>query len=231
MLSTGFALAVIVAGSAAAAWVGYFRWKDRHRPEPLWLMLCALGGGAAAVALSLLGYDQVDRAGFLVEWSRMDGAWSEALGVALAIGVVEEVAKILPVVAVAVFSKHFDEVLDGAIYAGCAAIGFSLVETSLHAWTGFTAVELLPRIIAAPIAHAMFTAPFGLGIAGWVVLRRPVLLPIGAATAITAHAAYDLALGRSGVPGIVAAGIVGVLWIAFIAAVPKLVRVNWDRLN
>lgn len=225
MFSTAFALVIAATSAVAAGWVGYFRWKDKARPEPLWLMVAMVGGGMAAVALASLGYDQLERWGAEVLWETLGGNWPQAIGAALTIGFIEEVAKALPVIALALWCRHFDEWLDGAIYAGCAGIGFAVAETALHAAGGFTVLELWPRILAAPMSHALFAAPFGIGVAALVLGRRPLWGVAGALASVIAHAGYDLALARGGVPGVLSAGIVLVLWVALIVAVPKAAAV------
>lgn len=222
MFSTAFAWVIAVSSLTAAGWVGYFRWKDRAQPEPLWLMIAMVGGGMAAVALAAVGYGQLERWGFEVLWQSLEDEWPKALGAALTIGFIEELAKAVPVIAIALWSRYFDEWLDGAIYAGCAGIGFAVAETALHAAGGFTVLELWPRILAAPMSHALFAAPFGLGVGALVLAKKPGWAVLGAAASVVAHGGYDLALARAGAHGVVSAGIVLLLWVGFILAVPRV---------
>ena len=231
MVTSRFALTVVTAGAVALAWVAYFRWKDRARPEPLWLMLAAFGGGAVAVALAGFGFAELERASHQNLWNAMSDGDLRAIGAALLIGVGEEGAKLLPVIALALWSRNFDELLDGAVYAGCAGAGFAVVETVLYAWGGFNLSELWPRVLAAPISHALFLVPAGLGLAAWRVNRRAWLFPLGFALSVTAHGAYDLSLAAPGTPALFSAAIVAALWLAFIVAVPKLARMSPVQTN
>ncbi len=215
---------LIASLTSAGAWVAYFRWKDRARPEPLWMLLCTALGGAMGAGLALFGFLTLEQAGIATEWMMLDGPWPEALRVSLTIGVVEELAKAVPVIVISRWSGHFDEWLDGAIYAGCAAIGFATVETAMHGWAGLDLSELWPRVLASPASHALFAGPMGLGIAAFMLDRRIGWLLLGTSTSMLAHAGYDLLLGRSGLPAPLSAGIVLVLWIGFVLAAPRLAR-------
>jgi RsiW-degrading membrane proteinase PrsW (M82 family) len=209
---------------AAAAWVLYLRWKDRHRPEPLGVMLAAVGGGGLAAGAAFGAYRGFDWLGAEATWGALNGPLASAVGIAAVIGAAEEGAKLLPVWVFARFSRHFDELLDGAVYAGASAIGFSAAETATMIWLGEgLSLPLLSRAVAAPITHALFAVPAGLGLAAWMLRKRLGLFVLGAVVSVTAHGAYDLLLAR-GLPGAQAsaAGIILVLWLAFLETARRL---------
>lgn len=215
-------LAIPALVASGSAWIVYLRWKDRHRPEPLGAMLGALLAGGVGVGAAFAGYRLFDALGAEASWSALAGPLPVALPVALAIGAAEEGAKLLPVVALAVWSRHFDELLDGAIYAGASAIGFSLAETATFVWLGEPlSGELLARVTAAPIAHVLFAVPAGLGLAAWQLRGRGAALALGLAASVVAHGAYDLLLARVATP-LPAAGLVLALWIAFLGLARRL---------
>jgi RsiW-degrading membrane proteinase PrsW (M82 family) len=220
-----FILGISAAGAGAAAWLVYLRWKDSHRPEPWRLMLLTAVAGGAAVTAALLGYRVLDAVGASATWGALAGPWPAALATALAIGATEELAKLLPVLAVARWSRHFDQLWDGPVYAGAAGVGFALAETvSLFSFGETTLLETLARAATTPITHALFAAPWGLGLALWVLRDRPGALAVGLAVSIAAHAAYDLLLARPGTH-LVAVGIVLVLWVGLIATGRRLSRI------
>lgn len=201
------------AAAGAATWVVYFRWKDRAKPEPWTLQLATVAVGALAVCAALLGYRAVDAFGPVVSWEALVGPWSRAVPAALAIGVVEEAAKLLPVLPIALVSKHFDELWDGPVYAGASAIGFALAETMMLAFSGeLGLVDGLARALAAPITHAVFAAPWGLGLAYFVLRRDGRALALGFVASAVAHGLYDLLLARPGLQ-LAAAGVVLVVWL------------------
>lgn len=222
MLEASLVLTAIL--GASAAWVVYLRWKDRRRPEPLALMLAAVGGGGLAVGAAFGAYRVFDWLGAEATWGGLSGPLPSAVGIAAVIGAAEEGAKLLPVWVFARFSRHFDELLDGAVYAGASAIGFSAAETATMIWLGEgSSIQLLTRAVAAPITHVLFAAPAGLGLAAWMLRRRPRLFVLGSVVSVTAHGGYDLLLAR-GLPGAqaFAAVIVLVLWLAFLETARRL---------
>lgn len=211
-------------GGGAAAWVVYLRWKDRHRPEPLGALLAAVAAGGLALGAAFGAYRVFDWLGAEATWRALSGPLPGALGIAAVIGVAEEGAKLLPVFVFARWSRHFDELLDGAVYAGAAAVGFSLAETALLVGLGEGAsLPLLARGIAAPIAHVLFAVPAGLGLAAWMLHGRGSHFALGAALSVATHGAYDLLLAR-GAPGarVAAAAIVLALWLAFLETARRL---------
>jgi len=222
MLEVTLVLAALL--GSAAAWVVYLRWKDRHRPEPLAFLLLATAGGGLAVGAALGAYRIFDWLGAEATWGALGGPLPAAVGIAGVIGAAEEGAKLLPVWVFARWSRHFDELLDGAVYAGASAIGFSAAETVWLLWSGAdVSLPLLARTVAAPIAHVLFAVPAGLGLAAWMLRGRPGLFVLGAALSVVAHGAYDLLLAR-GVPGAQAAAalVVLVLWLGFLETARRL---------
>ncbi|MAE95105.1 MAG: hypothetical protein CL910_10630 [Deltaproteobacteria bacterium] len=211
-------LALPAVAAAAGAWIAYLRWKDRHRPEPWVLLASALLLGALAVAAASSSYDLLDRLGALPTWEQLMGPWRTAWSGAMLIGAVEEAAKMLPVLPLAFGSRHFDELWDGPVYAGAAGIGFALAEAlALVSQGELGAVETLARAGVAPLSHALFAAPWGLGLAYATLAGRWLAWPAGFVAAVVAHGAYDLCMARPGLQ-IFGALLVGGLCIGWIAA-------------
>ena len=217
-MDAAFVILVCTAGSTAGAWIAYLRWKDKRHPEPLTLMLAAVVAGAGSVGLGLLGYRALDALGASVSWGALMGELDEAIAIAFLIGAVEETAKLLPVFVIARWSRHFDELWDGFVYAGASAVGFGVAETFLLVAMGETGgTDALARAVAGPITHALFAAPWGLGVAGWLLGGRPWTFVVGMVTSIASHGLYNLFLARPGThlaaTAIVAALWLGVLWL------------------
>ncbi len=200
------------------AWVIYLRWKDKVRPEPPVIIAVSLAAGALSVGSGLLGYRVLDGLGRTVTWGALAGDWSEAIPAALSIGLVEESAKLLPVSLVAWGSRHFDELWDGPVYAAAAAVGFAFAETLSLLFAGeLGLVDGIARAIAAPITHAVLSAPAGLGLAHAVLHRRWWALLIGLGASIVLHGAYDLFLAQPGTHVLGAAVIAGAwLWLLWV---------------
>ncbi len=219
------AAAAVALGATALGWSCYFRWKDRLHPEPKWLTAAAVGGGASALFAALAGYRVADRLGGAPTWDALaTGEPAQAVAAALTIGFIEEAAKALPVVLIALTRRHdFDEPLDGLVYAGCSAIGFSFAETlGFTLDGGLTLLELSARAAAAPIAHALLAAPWGAGLAVGLLRRKPAVALVGAGLSVALHGFYDLALARGGAYQVAGPGIILALWLWVIRAAPRL---------
>ncbi len=217
-------LLISLAGAGAGAWIAYFRWKDKRRPEPLLLLMATTAAGMVAVAAASLGYGLLDGVGRAPTWEALGGAWSTAVPTALAVGFVEELAKFLPVLVVAQLTTHFDELWDGPVYAGAAGVGFALAETLAFLFAGeLGTLDGAARAVAAPITHALFAAPAGLGLAYAVLERKYWALALGFAASVVSHALYDLFLAQPGFH-LAASGVVLVIWVWLIWVARDLVR-------
>lgn len=222
--SSELMLGVSVSSASAGCWVLYYRWKDSRRPEPLWMLAAAVAGGLVAVPAGALLYRAVEWLGYRAEWELLAAPdLLASLGGALLIGAVEESVKLLPVLAISRFSRHFDELLDGMVYAPCAGLGFATAESWLMAAQGGSeAAEVLARGLAAPLTHSIFAAPAGLGLALAVLQKKWWALAAGLAVTIAAHAGYDWLLARPGLGSPAAALLVLLLWIWVLRMAPKL---------
>lgn len=219
-------LIIAAAGLAAIGWVIYFRWKDAEHPEPVWLMIAVALGGVGAAFLALLKYIGLEKLGLPTDWSDLGGAnLVHAASIALRIGFIEETCKLLPVVPVVLFTKQIDEPLDGLVYAGCAGLGLATAETAIQVFNGaFGLWDGLARAATGPISHALFAAPWGLGMARYALDRRKWPFAVGLAVSIACHATYDLLLARPELPPVAAAVVVLGLWGWLIWISPKLAR-------
>ena len=179
-------LAVVFAG----VWTYALCREDRRNPEPLCLVLLAcLGGiGAEVLAQRLEGW-------LVPDLSVLDGPLlSRAATALLVAGPVEEAVKLLAVLVLVWPWSHFDEPVDGIVYAAAAGAGFALAE-NLAFMAGQPEV-ILSRGPVGTGAHVLFCAFWGgaLGQAGHVEgwLRRSGLVLLGLGLAALAHGAFDL---------------------------------------
>jgi RsiW-degrading membrane proteinase PrsW (M82 family) len=218
------ALIVIAVGLGAVVWVLYFRRKDRASPEPLGLMLAVVGGGALSVPVALLGYGGFEAAGLPTDWADLASpnlVW--ATRVALRIGLIEESAKLLPVAAIVLLTRQLDEPLDGIIYAACSALGLAAGETIFLLRGGELALtDGIARALFAPLSHALLSAPWGLGLALFLLRHQRWGLPVGFGLSVLFHGAYDLMLGRPELPPFASSLLILALWIWVIVMAPRL---------
>ncbi len=221
-----FASAVVLFAASAGGWVAYYRWKDRARPEPLWLLLATAAGGGAAILLALLGYGGFEARGIGTDWTDLGGARiGHALAAAARIGSIEELAKLAPVLPVAFLHRKYDELLDGIVYAACSALGFATAESILLLSQGeLDVLQVLARAAAAPATHALFAGPWGLGLAYAALERRWWALAAGLGISIAAHGGYDLLLARTEIPQALSTIVVLGLWVWLIWISPRLAK-------
>ena len=198
--------------ASAGLWYAYFRMKERGQGAPFPRVAAVLGGGLASLA-SLFFYSQLERLGFTLEWSALEEGGVRALASALAIGAIEEFAKVLPVIVVALVFGSVRRSRDAVILACCAGVGFSAAENAYLVQRGLPLLmEGLARAVAAPITHAVFAAPVGFGLALYWLHGRKLAPLLGLAASTCAHGAYNFLLAQPGLPRMAAPGVVLLLW-------------------
>ncbi len=214
MSSIAVAAAIVM---PATFWGVYHAYRDRRRPEPVvWLVLATVAG-AAGVALSQQLYDLY---GVL-------GLWRDAYTLAETdrtallvysiggIGLIEETAKLVPFLLVAMAAPHFDERVDGIIYASFVALGFAIAENVSYLPYAGT-FDNVVRAFTGPLVHTVFASlwAYPLGVA--LVEGRSVLraLAIGLPAAAAVHGLYDfVVIGLPPPLRLVAAVLVAAVWL------------------
>lgn len=187
-------------------WAAYHYYKDRHLPEPVGNLFVCFGLGIASFYLGKLMYQGLDLIGLrfdafvLAETSRA-GLFMYAV---LVIGVIEELAKLIPFLLVVLRFKAFDEPVDGIIYASFIALGFAMVENIqyLQYLKGSLAIA---RGFAGPLVHIMFASIWAFHIGSASLRERKLLFVVLGYLALAAllHGVYDfivIALPLSALP-------------------------------
>ncbi len=195
-LAVGVVLAAVPVGPVIAA----FLWLDRYEPEPLRLVLLALGWGALVATAGALLLQTVDQVAL---------GTPSSLASATVAPVTEEGAKGLFILLLLWTRRHeIDGILDGIVYAGLVGVGFAFTENILYlagAYMGGpgsgpggleSATGLfVVRGIFSPFAHPLFTSFTGIGVGVAVVTRSRTwrfLAPLlGYVAAVLAHAAWN----------------------------------------
>jgi RsiW-degrading membrane proteinase PrsW (M82 family) len=198
-------------------WAAYHYHKDRHLPEPaVNLALCfVLGIGSAGLSKMIymgleplgLRYDAVALAA-----ENPAGLLAFAL---LAIGPIEEIAKMLPFLVIVLRFKAFDEPLDGIIYASFIALGYAATE-NFHYAEFLTPLEATARGFASPAIHIMFASIWAHWITrAWLGDGSLVLATaIGFSLSALLHGGYDFLIllePKSALP--VAASMILGIWV------------------
>ena len=216
---------VWVVGLLAPAlfWIGYLYYKDRIRPEPFVSIgltyLMGFGTG-------FLGYQIY----VVAEWLGMPEAYVLAetdrpwffVYVVGFVGVIEELVKAIPFLLVVRRLKHFDEVIDGIVYASVIALGYATYENLLYL-PYLEGVERWGRAFASPLVHTMFASIWGHAIARADMEGRSILRPAAASFAVAAvvHGLYDF-VSTDPLLAPTSALAVGVVWVWRIRLIAKL---------
>jgi RsiW-degrading membrane proteinase PrsW (M82 family) len=136
-------------------WLFVWRFWDKKKPEPFWaLILAAVLGACVAFWINTMA-----RLGFFVGLEESLGGGALLVFVFV---VIEEVGKLGAfILGTRVYSKHFDELVDGLSYGAATALGFAFLENILYfqAFDG-GAVFIFIRSIDGMLAHALFTGIF-----------------------------------------------------------------------
>ncbi len=187
-------------------WAGYHYYKDRHMPEPIGNFVLCFALGVLSFFLGKLMYQGLGLIG--LRFDAFSLAESSRVGLfiysVLAIGGIEESAKLAPFLIVALRLRAFDEPVDGIIYAAFIALGFAAVENILYLQY-VTGLEMAGRGFASPLVHIMFASIWGyhIGLA-YLQQQKLAFVVVGyLALAALAHGSYDfivIALPLSALP-------------------------------
>ena len=180
----------------ALFWAAYHYYHDRHKPEPLHYLTLTYVLGIGTGYLGTLSYQGLTYIDLDVDV--FDLAEHNKLGLLLysvfVIGVVEEVIKFLPFLFICIRLQHFDEPIDGIIYASFIALGFATYENYYYLQI-LHGVEAIGRAMASPMVHILFSSIWGY-LYGRAIMRNKPLWPaalMGVSLAAMVHGLYDFA--------------------------------------
>ena len=174
-------------------WAAYHYHKDRHLPEPVSRLALAFALGLLSAGISkalyiALGWASLRYDALALAHGNLPGLFAYAM---LAIGPVEELAKLLPFLLLLKIPE-FDEPIDGIIYASFVALGYAAVENVMYLQY-LTPVEAAARGFAGPVVHMLFASIWGYRV-GCAHLRGEPLLPAVVSSFLLAaglHGLYD----------------------------------------
>lgn len=198
-------------------WAAYHLHVDRHLPEPPGHLLLAFALGVGSFWLGLLGYKALGLVGlrydaFALGEVNLSGLFAYAV---LAIGLIEESAKLLPFLLVVLRFREFDEPIDGIIYASFVALGFSAVE-NIQYLQFLTTGEAYAQGFAGPVLHMVFASIWGYYIGRAWLRRRARTAAVLASLALAAlvHGVYDFVVIGLPAPALpIAVFLIAGLWI------------------
>ena len=175
-------------------WAVYHYHKDRHLPEPVSSLVLAYGLGLVSAAISRALYTALGWASLRYDaFALADGNTLGLLAYSmLAIGPIEELAKMLPFLALVLWHRELDEPIDGIIYASFVALGYAAVENLIY--LDFLAPhEAAARGFAGPVVHILFASIWGFTIGCARIRGDSILRAIAGGFLLAAglHGLYD----------------------------------------
>ena len=180
--------------------LGYIYWRDRKSPEPISQLIKATALGVASIGVSLCISRPLQAVGLIPEdiYGICDAINVAFLGAAIP----EELAKYVMLWLFLLNNRHFDERMDGIVYAVCISLGFAGLENVLYVigdeeWMSIA----LSRAIFSVPGHFCFGVIMGyfysLSRFTWTNLRWNKAMAVVAP--IVAHGVFDAILFISGV--------------------------------
>jgi RsiW-degrading membrane proteinase PrsW (M82 family) len=160
-------------------WAFYHYHKDERQPEPVGHLLVAFLLGVGSFYLAGFMYEALGLVG--LRFDAFELAETNPLGLfvyaVLAIGSIEETAKMIPFLLVVIRFKEFNEPVDGVIYGSFIALGFAMLENVqyMHALNTY---EAMARGFAGPVVHIVAFTAILHGLYDFLVLTmHPLTLP------------------------------------------------------
>lgn len=172
--------------------VWYLLRHDHGRKLPVAALWTAAGFGLLAVVLSVL----LER--FILPKELFSNTASFSLNSRflwfLAVGVIEELTKFVPLALFIRKKAYFDERTDGVIYFAICGLTFGLLENILYTFSYGTKAGLL-RLLLTPFLHASCTAVIGYYLASYKLDKKLKTRFIGALIIVPfLHGFYDFGL-------------------------------------
>ena len=145
--------------------IGYVRYRDRRRPEPMMRIIQAVIYGlfsaflAVPLAMALEGLVYSSGYGIFAVLPFVRGVFSAFVGAAIP----EESMKLLMLWLMLRNCDDFDEAMDGIVYAVCIGMGFAGLENVLYVFQsedGWATTALMRSLLAVP-GHYIFAVLMG----------------------------------------------------------------------
>lgn len=171
-------------------------WADRYEREPAALLIAAFVWGAIPAILLALVAEIV--AGVPFDGEGLGNALAQS---ALIAPIVEELVKGAALLGLLRFARaEIDDILDGIVYGALIGAGFAMTENFLYflssASLGQWTMTVILRALVFGLNHSFYTAIFGAAV-GMAAPRsdvstRKLLMAMGLALAMMAHAFHNL---------------------------------------
>ncbi len=198
MTTLNFVYALIAGLLPSFIWLYFWSREDILHPEPRTVLASAFLAGSLAVIVAIFAEKYV--AELVLNQTHKYIFWA----------VIEEVAKFLAVVSVALFTRSNDEPIDSMIYCITAAVGFAALENLLFVMgplsNGLITTGIITggmRFVGATLVHIVCSAVVGffLGLMFYrSAFNKLIAGLVGLLIASGLHAAFNLSIinGTSG---------------------------------
>ena len=172
--------------------LGYIYWRDRKSPEPISQLIKATALGVASIGVSLCISRPLQAIGLIPEDIYSIG---DAINVAfLGAAIPEELAKFVLLWLFLRNNRHFDERMDGIVYAVCVSLGFAGLENVLYVIgdDDWMSVALSRAVFSVP-GHFCFGVIMGYfySLAQYEPAHRARYMAMAIVAPILAHGIYD----------------------------------------
>lgn len=199
-------------------WMWFYLRKDKDNPEP-WSLIAKVFAFGIAITIPAIAFQfGID---YFFGFSESSDIWAIIFGALIVVAPIEEVLKYIVVREIVFRDPHFDEPVDGVMYAVVAALGFATLENILVVFAGGGSILLL-RFATATLMHALASGIVGyhIGIAMLKPKKRKELIAQGLIVAIILHALYNIIVSLSSNLWLTL-GLVGVLLFAMAVILSK----------
>ena len=185
-------IALLSALIPAVVLLGYIYWQDRKSPEPVQQLLKATALGVLAIPLVLAITTPLESLGILT--FDVNTVW-DAINVSfLGAAIPEELSKLFILWLFLRKNPHFDERIDGIVYAVCVSLGFAGLENVAYVlgdadWM----TTALSRAFTAVPGHFCFGVIMGYfySLAKYEPAHRARYMAMAIVAPILAHGIYD----------------------------------------
>jgi RsiW-degrading membrane proteinase PrsW (M82 family) len=184
-----FIISFILSAMIARVWIKYIKWIDVYEPERNIYLAMTFFLSCMTLLLVFPMTDLIQNSGFNLNGEPLN----DFLYSTFAIGTVEEVVKLIPLLLMIAVSRQLNEPIDFIVYASISAIGFAFVENILYIER--TALSALSaRLLYSSVAHMFFSSIIGYALAINLIKKKKQFflhLILGLMLASLAHGFYD----------------------------------------
>lgn len=148
---------VLIAFLPAAAWLWYVRREDVREPEPRLLVLFALVLGCGAANVIAVIRPRIEHLVPSMPGTSMPGIRGEILDAFVVTALPEEIVKLAAVCLACLWSREWNEPMDGIVYGVAAGLGFASLENVYFLTATGEPMLVISRAFTANLAHAAFS--------------------------------------------------------------------------